>query len=492
MAATLSADETGRRAAGGAGLLVARGALVLLVGLGANVLLARLLDPRDFGLVALGSVLLVFGGFFADVGLGAALVRRGAPPSRKELECLNGVQLGVTAALAAGAAAVAGALGGDAWVVAAMVASLPIAMLRVPSGILLERSLDYRVIAKVDLLEAGAFYAWAVGTVALGAGVWGFATAVLVRAAVGAGAMLRLGPLGLVRPRWSWAVVRPLLGFAAKFQTAVVIALVRDQALNLGIAAVAGVAALGVWNLAWRVLQIPSMVFGNIGRVGFPAMARLLEAGQDPRPVLERGGAALAVLSGTMMVGLTGFAPALPVLLGPRWHDLPAILLWAGMALIASFPVVVSVGPYLFAVDCGGTVVSAALLGAAVWLALGLSLLTAVGPAAIAVGWCAGVLVQAPLLVRGAAARSGAAMAARIGLPACIGIAAAACGWLVADAAGRTIGAGILGAALGEALLLAALAAFRRAAVRDARRFVAQALRNIVGRSAQAAPRART
>jgi O-antigen/teichoic acid export membrane protein len=466
----------GRRAAGGAGLLVARGGLILCLGLAANVALARLLEPRVFGLVAHGTVLLVFGSSFADVGLAPGLIRRAEPPTRVELESVNGVQLSVTLLLTAVAVGVAVLVGRDAWVVALMVASLPITMLKVPSTILLERDLDFGVIAKVDVAEAIAFYVWAVATVALGAGVWGFATAVAIRSGVGAAMMLRLGPAGLVRPRWDLPAIRPLLGFAAKYQGTIIVGLLRDQALNVGIALIAGIAALGVWNLAWRVLQIPLMVFNNLGRVGFPAMSRLLAAGQDPRPVLERGGAALSVLSGAVMVALTSFAPALPRLLGDGWGDVSAILLWAGVALIGGFPVVVAASPYLLAADAAGTVFVAQVLGAVLWLGVGLSLLTSLGTPAVGVGWCAGALVQMSLIASRAADRSGAAMAASIGLPVALGIVAAVSGWLVADAAGRSIGAGLLGAAVGEAILFAALLAVRRPALRDTRGFMAQAI----------------
>jgi O-antigen/teichoic acid export membrane protein len=484
----LSLDETGRRAAGGAAVLIARGALILALGLGANVLLARLLEPRDFGLVALGTVLIVFGTFLSDAGLGAGLIRRAEPPERRELEAISGVQLALTLGLALAAALVAIPVGRDGWVVAAMVASLPVTMLKVPSVILLERRLEYRLIAKVDLAEAGAFYAWAVGSVALGAGVWGFATAVGARAVVGALAMLRLGPSGFVRPRWSWPVVQPLLGFGAKFQASVVVGLVRDQSLNVGIALIAGIATLGVWNLAWRVLQIPFMVFGTLGRIGFPAMARLLEAGEDPRPVIERGGAALAVLSSAVMVALVGFAPALPVILGAGWHDVPAVLLWSGVALIASFPVVIGSSPYLLASDAAGTVVTAAVIGAVIWLGVGLALLSELGAPAVAIGWCSGALVQLLVLARGTAARSGAAVARSVGPPVAIGVAAAVAGWLVADAAGRSIGAGLLGLAAGEAIVFGALLAVRRPALRDTRGLATRAIGGLAGRGVDAVP----
>jgi O-antigen/teichoic acid export membrane protein len=487
---TFTAAETGDRAAGGAALLVARGAVILVAGVGANIVLARLLSPRDFGLVALGGVLIVFGSFFADAGLGAGLIRRAQPPTREELAAVNAVQFLVTGGLAAAAAGVAAVIGRDAWIVAAMVASLPIAMLKVPSVILLERRLEYRTISIVDLVEAGVFYAWALVTVALGAGVWGFATAVVARAAVGSATMLWLGPAGIVRPRWSGPAIRPLLGFGAKFQASVVIALVRDQTLNVGIAAIAGVSALGVWNLAWRVLQIPFMVFGTLGRVGFPAMARLLEDGSDPRPVLERGGAALAVLSAAMMVALTSFAPALPSVLGDSWHQVPAVLLWAGIALIASLPAVVSTMPYLFATDEGGTVVIAALIAAVLWLGLTFPLLVTLGPVAAAIGWCAGAFGQLALLVVRTGERSGAAIASSLAAPVLLGIAAAVLGWVIADAAGDSAGAGLLGVAAGEVLLLVALTAVGRAALRDTRAFLVQAIGNFGKKGVAATGRA--
>lgn len=476
--------ETGRRAAAGVRVLIARGAVVLVLGVGANLVLARLLTPRDFGLVALGSVLFVFGTFLADGGLGAGLIRRAEEPATDELRAVSAAQLALTVSVALGAALVAIPIGRDAFVVAAMVAALPIAMLKVPSVIVLERRLEYGPIARVDLIEAAAFYAWALATVALGAGVWGFATAMIARAVAGVVSMARMGPVGLLRPRWSWPDLRPLLAFGAQFQAALVIGLVRDQSLNVGIAALAGTATLGVWNLGWRVLQIPFMVFGTFGRIAFPAMARVVNAGEDPRPAIERAAAAVAVLGGAMLAGLVGFAPALPVVLGPGWEDVPAVLLWSGLAMIASFPIVLGGTPYLFAAGAGGPVVRAAIAGAVIWLAVAFVLAPSLGAPAAGIGWCAGTLVQVPLLARAAAARSGAALTRSAGLPIAVGLAAAAAGWGAADAAGGTIAAGILGIAVGEAILLLALLLLRRPALRDTRGLLADAVAGWKARAA--------
>lgn len=457
-------------------LLVARGALILGLGVGANIVLARLLVPRDFGVVALGTVLIVVGGFLTDGGLGAGLIRRAQPPSHAELAAVNGVQLALTVVLVAICAGVALLIGRDGFVIAVMTAALPIMALKLPSSIVLERELRYRVIATVDVVEAVAFYAWALTTVALGMGVWGFATGVVVRAIAGTSTMARLGPVGLMRPRWSFDRVRPLLRFGAQFQGNVMVAFARDQGLNVGIAAIAGIATLGVWNLAWRVLQMPLMVFATLGRIGYPTMARLLGSGQDPRPVIERGTAAIAVVTGVVMVAVTGFAPALPVLVGDSWDAVPAVILWAGIATIAVHPLQLTSKGYLFAAGAGGAVIVSTALGAAVWLGVALPLVPELGAPAAGLGWCASAVAQLAYLVPRTARESGAAIVSHLAVPTVAGVAAAAAGWLAADAAGRSLGAGFLGLAAGELLLLTALVLLARGAVRDTRTVLGDAL----------------
>ncbi|MEA2309544.1 MAG: hypothetical protein QOI65_1830, partial [Thermoleophilaceae bacterium] len=269
----LGREEVRDRAAGGAAVLGVRGAITFALGIGANIALARLLVPRDFGVVALGSVLLVVGTYLVDGGLGAVLIRRERPPERIELEAVVGLLFLVAADIAALGAAAAVSFGRDGLVIATMLVSLPIWSARIPAAIVLERQIQYRPIAFVDLVEAVAYYAWALVAVAVGFGVWGLATAVIARAVVGVVAMNRVGPVGFVRPRWSWRHVRPLVPFGAKLQATALVAMARDQGLNVGVAGIAGVATLGVWSLAYRILQVPTLIVTTATRVSFPAMS---------------------------------------------------------------------------------------------------------------------------------------------------------------------------------------------------------------------------
>jgi O-antigen/teichoic acid export membrane protein len=465
----------------GAALIGARAALIYALGIGANLVLARLLVPHDFGIVALGTVLVTVGGYVAEGGFGAALIRRETPPERAELAAVNALQIAATLAGAAVVAAVAAPFGRDGLVVAAMVASLPILSLRTPSVIVLERALQYRVIAATDVVEALAYYAWAVTTVALGMGVWGMATAVLVRATAGSATVISRGPVGLLRPHWSWSLVRPLLGFGAKFQATAVLQIARDQGINVGVAAIAGIATLGVWNLAWRVLQVPNMLFMTVARVSFPTMSRLLGAGEDPRRVIERGVAVLAAVTGAMIVGLVGFAPALPSIVGHSWHDVPAVLLWSGVALVLAAPIAVATTGYLLASDAAGAVATATLASTVVWFCVGFALLPSLGAPGIGIGWVTGAVVNAGVLWRRTASRTGAAIGVHLAAPTAIALAGTATGWLAAHALSDRLLGGAIGVAAGELVLIAGLAVASRPALRDGRTFVRQALRGLRG-----------
>jgi O-antigen/teichoic acid export membrane protein len=293
--------------------------------------------------------------------------------------------------------------------------------------------------------------------------------------------VLAAGPLGPVLPRWSWQEVRPLLGFGAKLQAGSLIAVGREQLLNVGVGAVAGLGTLGVWALAWRVMQVPALLFQTVGRVAFPAMSRLLGADLDPRPVLERQVAAVAALNAVVVVALVGFSPALPTIVGDEWHEVPAVLLWSGVALIVASPVVVSAAGFLLAAGMPGVVAVASALGGLAWLAVALPLLDPLGAPAVGLGWIAAACVNAVLLWRPVAKRTGARIAARMALPTAISLAAAALGWLVAHQPDERLLGGAIGLVAGELVVFAGLLTVSRPALHELRALARQGLGSFRG-----------
>jgi O-antigen/teichoic acid export membrane protein len=484
----LSTEEVLSRATSGAALLGVRGLAIYAFGIVANLYIASVLQPRDFGLFALGLVLLVLGSYVSEGGFGAALIRREGNPSQHELEAVLGLQLAATTLLALAVAAACVPLGRDGLVVATMAASLPFAVLRTPSVIVAERRLRYRVIATGDVVEAVVYYLWAIGAVALGFGVWGLATGIALRAVAGSLTITLLGHVGFLRPRWSWSTVRPFIGFGVRFQGTAALYIAREQGLNLVVGAVAGLGTLGIWSLGWRVLQVPNLMFVTVGRVAFTAVSRLVAAGRDVRPAIERGIGVLAVVTGLMIAALVGLAVALPAVVGHEWSDVPAVILWSGIGLIVASPIGVATPGYLFAADAVGTVAAALALSALVWFGVAAALLPSLGAPAVGIGWIGAGIVNSLVLARRTKALTGAALLVGMAPVAAVSIAATAAAWLVARQPHDRLLGGVLGAVAGEAIALAGMALFSRPALRDARDVVLRALAGFRRGAAPAAP----
>ena len=190
-----TADEpeqsVGTLAIGGAVVVLLRSAGIAGFALIGNVVLARLLLPSEFGLVAFGITLVAAGTFLAEGGMAIGYVRRSADPTLTELRALFGLQLVLASFATTCLVALSLPFGEAGRVTAFMVLSLPILAFRTPGFILLERALDFRRLVAVEISEAVVYYAWAIAAVWVGWGVWGFASATLVRAVVGTVAMFQ-------------------------------------------------------------------------------------------------------------------------------------------------------------------------------------------------------------------------------------------------------------------------------------------------------------
>lgn len=465
----MGVDEVRRRATGGAVVVVLRNLLIRLLTLGGTLVLARLLSPRDFGIVAIGLTLLMVAGVVAEAGMGAALIRRSEPPSKEDLQSVLGFQLAVTLPLAAAIAAVALPFGELGTVTAVMMTALPVLAFRTPGAILLEREMLYHRLMRVEYYETVVQYGGAIVAVALGMGVWGLASASIARAGAGALMMTLASPCRVVRPRLDWARMRPILGFGARFQAVGIVSMVRDQGLNAGTAAIAGVAVLGLWSLAFRVLQLPFLLFHALWRVSYPGMARLMEAGEAPGPTVERGISLVAVVTGGVLVALVGSGPAMiPALFGERWQEVAEVLPWACLGLMISSPVGVASVGYLYASGDASTVLRSVMVHTVVWIAVAFALLPSMGVVALGVGWLASGVADLAVLGPAVARRLDIRPIAPIVVPTAVAAAAAAAGWLAASSGEATVLLAVAGGLLAEVLYLAGMLVFRRSTLRDA------------------------
>jgi O-antigen/teichoic acid export membrane protein len=376
-----------QKTAAGMVLVGVRSLLILGLGTGGSVVLARLLTPRDFGLVALGGVLMSYAQFFSDGGLGATLIRDPHEPVREDYANALGFQLAASSALTLIVVAIGSQLGQTGLLAAVMVVSLPILAFRAPSAIALERRLEYRPLIMIEIGETISYYVWAIVTAALGWGVWSLASAILVRAVAGTIVMSIAGPIGPLRPRLDRHRVRRMLGFGASYQAVDVIGLVRDTGVNMVTPALASIPVLGLWSLVGRVLQPPLQVFQSLRRVSFPGMARLREHEPSSQALVERALRLSTLAAGLVLAPLAASAPALiPAVFGPRWTAAAWAVPPACLGLLLASPFSVAASGFLYAEGDAGAVLKVMFWSAVAWYVVMLPLLPFIGVAAIGVG----------------------------------------------------------------------------------------------------------
>jgi O-antigen/teichoic acid export membrane protein len=437
------------------------GAVLLFIGFFGNLALARLLTPRDFGIFAIGSTVMLLGTSLADGGLASGLIRTPTPPTQRELRTLCGIQLVLTGLIAALGIAIGIQFGIAGDVTALMLISLPLSAFVAPGRVVLMRQLLYSRLAVAEFASSAAFYAWSIGAVALGAGVWGMATGTVVKAAALAGTMSAVSPVGFTWPSLRGArKFGDIMRFGLKFQAGWVIWVLREQLVNALTGSIGGVRALGLWALARRLLELPWVLLNSVVRVTYPAMTHILASGEDAKPTVERTTRFSAIV---MALALSSFAGAsiglVPAVFGQQWEESAWIIPPAALGLMLGAPISAGTAGYLFAVDRPGVVAWMSLWSSLAWLAATGALLPFIGAVGVGCGWIAYGATEAVLLSRATRRECGARVLERALAPVAAGASGGAVGTAIGLALGPNLLSGLAGgtvAALVTATLLLA------------------------------------
>ena len=475
--------EVKNRAFAGVFYITSSSVVNLLIGFLGNLALARLLTPSDFGIIAIGLTVTLVGGVLADGGLGSGLVRRTEAPHRWELRTLMGIQLAIALAICLPVAAIALSFGPEGAVMALMVAALPIGMLQMPGRVVLARSMRFDRQAVVDFVSQTSFYVFSVVAVALGAGVWGLAVGTVVRAVV---EVVTTGALsiGLLLPSLRrWREFGELSRFGLRFQATPLAYIGREQILNAVTAAIAGVAVLGLWSLASRLAQVPTLAFRSLWAIGYPAMSNLIAAGEDVGPIILRTVRRAAIMGALVFPIFAATSPELvPLLFGEQWREAAEVIPWIALSTLVLGSISVATSGYLSAVGRPGQVALAAGAFGVVWIAVTAPLLPALGVAAVGVGNLAGALVEAAYLDRATRRSAGVTAYRPMLLPVAVATAAGTAGWLVCSGGAPGLWIAVAAGALTLGLTLAGLWIVCSRDLRDVMRLASSTARSVFAR----------
>ena len=297
-----------------------------------SVLLARLLAPEAFGLVAVAMTTILALEVLKDLGTGAAVIQRLDVDQRllSSVFYLNAFTGVLTAGLmAAGAPIIAGLFSTPQ--ATPVVRALSLVLLA--GGFtqihhaMLRRTMQFNGVALVEMTGALVVGVVSVGLALAGAGVWAMVWGNVAGATAGSVVAWR-------RSGWQpslmfgWGSLRSIAGFSlhtAAFN-ATTFALRNTDKLLVG--RWLGASPLGVYSLAQRTISYPVESIAHVlMTVLFPAFARVQEDHAALRKGYTRALAAIAFVTLPVTVGLAAVAdPLVRALLGDQWLDLIPLL----------------------------------------------------------------------------------------------------------------------------------------------------------------------
>jgi O-antigen/teichoic acid export membrane protein len=306
-----------------------------------TVVLARLLAPADFGLVAMVMAIVGVADLIREFGLSGAIVRL------REIDdgmwaAIHRFSLGlgiVAGGLAAASAPLIAALYGEERLVGLTLALAPLVLVNsvaMPLQAGLQRDLRFGTIAIVEIVAAVVGVAAAITAAALGAWVWSL---VLLP---GVSALVRLiGFLGIRRPPLTrarpWRDLRPVLGTGGSILGVELLNYAARNVDNVLIGRALGPAVLGVYTRAYALLMLPiSQLNGPLARVGLPVLSRLRDDEDAYRRYVRAAMLVIAYAAIPTFALLAAMAgPLVLVLLGDAWTEAApifALLAIAGAA----------------------------------------------------------------------------------------------------------------------------------------------------------------
>jgi len=295
-------------------------------------LLARILSPDDFGLIAIAQSFLNLATLFSQVGMGPALVQH-RNPSDAHLStafwahCGLGLLLYVLTYLSAPTI-------GSFFDSDALVAILPILTIgflfssaSASSLSMIQRSMDFRYLFIAENISFLAGMSTGLSLAYSAYGVW----AIVYGSLVQQGMMLVFSvyririPLGVA---WSASAFKELFHFGAGLTLIRMNNYLTNSGVNLLLGRLMSLSVLGLFERSYRTMMIPGKLLGDvIDKVMFPAMSKLQDEEEALTKMYERNLSYSLLITLPLGLWLSFHAEwIVEILLGAQWLEtIPAL-----------------------------------------------------------------------------------------------------------------------------------------------------------------------
>ena len=290
----------------------------------ATIVIARRLSPADYGIAGSATLLIGLFSLFTDGGFARALVMR-RDRDKDVIGSMHSASMIVGVALATIMVCIAYPM---AWFyseprVAAVVLALSLVMIlsgatAIPLAVMQQR-LQYRELAAIDFFRSSAQALTVLGCAVLGFNYWSLAIGLIAGYLV---AFLLARQYVNVQPlRPGREIVAPTLMYARHLIVSAIAWFLYSNADFAVVGRVAGLTALGYYQFAWNVAQLPGEKLANVLQaVVSPFFASI---GDDVKALRHYFLILTELLVSVMFPVLMGFALvspiAVPLLFGAKW-----------------------------------------------------------------------------------------------------------------------------------------------------------------------------
>ncbi len=362
--------ELKRKSVRGGAVTIASQAITIAVQLASTVMLARLLSPADYGIIAMVTAITSFAGLFRDLGLSSAAIQKDklTRAQQSNLFWLNVIVGGIlTLIVAAGAPLVVWFYAKPElyWVTVALSANFLISSFGSQHGAMLVRNMQFTRRAIATITGSLVTLAAAVTFGVLGYSYWSLVLSSLAGASATTALLCILSPFrpGLMS---RGSGVRDMLKFGASITAFDFVNYFHRNLDNILIGRLAGAIELGFYSRAYSLLMMPiSQVRAPINAVGFPVLSRLQEHPAEFRLYFLQALRITAALTMPLACFLfISSKPLIHLLLGPGWGQVSVIFsILAWVAFIQ--PSTSLTGMLMLSLRLGGRYLKVGFLGAA-------------------------------------------------------------------------------------------------------------------------------
>lgn len=300
--------------------------LHLLFQFGVTAILARLLTPNDFGLLALVAVFTNFVMIFRDFGLTAAIIQRKGITEEHLSSCfwINILAGFLLTLILIFLAPLISHFYGEArlvHIIMILASNFFISSFGVVKIALFTKEMNFKSLVIVEISAVAISGAVAVVLAFSGFGVWSLVWQQILSNIV---RIFFLWIFSNWKPKFmfKWYHVKELLGFGLNLTGSNFVNYFKRNLDNLLIGRFLGSTPLGFYNLAYRLLLFPlSNISSMIGRVMFPSLSVIQNDKNKVCSAYIKATRYIAVITFPLMIGLFVVAPQfIRVIFGLQWE----------------------------------------------------------------------------------------------------------------------------------------------------------------------------